>query len=167
MIMDEIAQATTQYSGLDVASVTQDILQQAQMAATGDYGKGLLKKLESRLHHFDQQAAAGTLMRLYGGLKSQHSHVDAAMKAGNELTPNVQRDIVVLAVLDRMTENTPNSRAVKARREMVLALSQQLDLAIKQAANLKEQVENAMMNIDNIRTSVLPSLGFMGAVTKS
>ncbi|MBU2767357.1 hypothetical protein HAP94_14540 [Acidithiobacillus ferrivorans] len=176
-MVQEITEATQNIAALSTADTVSGIINEAREAASmqatsGGHGllaaslsaASLFKKLESKLRPFDPQAAANTLMRLYGGLKSIHSRVAGIAKTAGDLLPGVQLDIMAMSVIEYMAENTSFAPAAQHRHQTVLTLGIQLEMVTKQSENLLKQTETSMMQLEDVRNVTLPSLGFLVAV---
>jgi hypothetical protein len=172
-MIQEITEATQNSAALSTADTVSGIINEAreacsrQAASGGGHGlsaASLFKKLESKLRPFDPQAAANTLMRLYGGLKSIHSRVAGIAKTAGDLLPGVQLDIMAMSVIEYMAENTSFAPAAQHRHQIVLTLGIQLEMVTKQSSNLLKQTETNMMQLEDVRNVTLPSLGFLVAV---
>jgi hypothetical protein len=171
-MVQEVTEATQNIAALSTADTVSGIINEAREAASmqatsGGHGlsaASLFKKLESKLRPFDPQAAANTLMRLYGGLKSIHGRVAGISKTAGDLLPGVQLDIMAMSVMEYMAENTSFAPAAQHRHQIVLTLGIQLEMVTKQSVNLLKQTETNMMQLEDVRNVTLPSLGFLVAV---
>ena len=169
-VMQEVTQSSETLSTLSVPAVIQEISAQAQAAAGGGAApghgglSGLLKKVESRVRPFDPQVASNRLMQLYGGVKSIHSRLSGVNDLANDVFTQIQTDIRVLSVLKVVSEKTPVETAVQRRHDLLLVTGQQMRLGMKQLEALRGQTENSLMQIEEMRTVTLPSLGFLGAI---
>lgn len=168
-VMQEVTQASETLSTLSVPAVIQEISTQAQAAAGGGTSAGhglagMLKKMESRVRPFDPQIASNRLMQLYGGVKSIHGRLSGVQDLAQDVFTQIQTDIRVLAVLKVVAEKTPVETAVTRRYDLIVVTGQQMQLGMKQLEALRGQTENSLMQIEEMRTVTLPSLGFLGAI---
>jgi hypothetical protein len=168
-VMQEVTQASERLSTLSVPAVIQEISEQARAAAgggtaTGHGLSGLLKKVESRVRPFDAQIASNRLMQLYGGVKNIHGRLSGVQDLAQDVFTQIQTDIRVLSVLKVVSEKTPVETAVVRRHDLLLVTGQQIQLGMKQLEALRGHTENSLMQIEEMRTVTLPSLGFLGAI---
>ena len=173
VVLREVSESSQNLSALSVSTTIQEITTAARDAAArvnaGGHSSshgigGLLKRVESAVRHFDPGAAQNTLMRLYGGVKSIHSHLGGIGDLAQETLAAIQMDVMVMGVIAYMAENTAFAQQAQRRHDLLLTTGQELQLAQKQLEALKAQTENALMQIEEVRTVTLPSLGFLGAI---
>jgi hypothetical protein len=168
VVMREVSESSQNFSALSVSAVIQEITTAARDAAGGSFTPhglgGLLKRVEQSVRHFDPESAQNTLMRLYGGVKSIHSRLVGIGDLAQETLAAIQIDVMVMSVISYMAENTTFSQQAQRRHDMLLTTGQELQLAQKQMEALKTQTENALMQIEEVRTVTLPSLGFLAAI---
>ncbi|MHB1704958.1 MAG: hypothetical protein ACYCSH_02765 [Acidithiobacillus sp.] len=173
VVLREVSESSQNLSALSVSTTIQEITTAARDAAArvnaGGHSSshgigGLLKRVESAVRHFDPDAAQNTLMRLHGGVKSIHSRLSGIGDLAQETQAAIQTDILVMSVIAYMAENTAFAQQSQRRHDLLLTTGQELKLAQKQLEALKAQTENALMQIEEVRTVTLPSLGFLGAI---
>jgi len=116
------------------------------------------------VRHFDPASAQNTLMRLYGGVQSIHGRLAGIGDLAQETLAAIQMDVMVMGVIATMAENTPLAPQVQRRHDLLLTTGQELQLAQKQLEALKKQTESALMQIEEVRTVTLPSLGFLASI---
>jgi hypothetical protein len=168
VVMREVSESSQNLSALSVSSVIQEITTAARDAAgksvTPHGLGGLLKRVEQSVRHFDPESAQNTLMRLYGGVQSIHGRLAGIGDLAQETLAAIQMDVMVMGVIATMAENTPLAPQVQRRHDLLLTTGQELQLAQKQLEALKKQTENALMQIEEVRTVTLPSLGFLASI---
>ena len=168
VVMREVSQSSQNFSALSVSAVIQEITTAARDAAGGSITPhgiaGLLKRVERSVKPFDPESAQNTLMRLYGGVKSIHGRLSSTGDLARETLEAIRTDILVMGVVATMAENTAFSQPAQRRHDLLLTTGQELELAQKQMEALKSQTENALMQIEEVRTVTLPSLGFLAAI---
>ena len=173
VVLREVSESSQNLSALSVSTAIQEITTAARDAAAranaGGHSSshgigGLLKRVESAVRHFDPDAAQNTLMRLHGGVKSIHSRLSGIGDLAQETLAAIQMDVMVMGVIAYMAENTAFGQQAQRRHDLLLTTGQELQLAQKQLEALKAQTENALMQIEEVRTVTLPSLGFLGAI---
>ena len=168
VVLREVSESSQNLSALSVSAVIQEITTMARDAAGGSASShglgGLLKRVEQSVRRFDPDAAQNTLMRLYGGVKSIHSRLSGIGELAQETLAAIQMDVMVMGVIAYMAESTAFAQQSQRRHELLLITGQELQLAQKQLEALRAQTENALLQIDEVRTVTLPSLGFLGAI---
>ena len=168
VVLREVSESSQNLSAISVSTAIQDITTAAREAAGGSSPShglgGLLKRVEQSVRHFDPDAAQNTLMRLYGGVKSIHSRLSGIGELAQETLAAIQIDVMVMGVIAYMAESTAFAQQSQRRHNLLLITGQELQLAQKQLEALKAQTENALMQIEEVRTVTLPSLGFLGAI---
>jgi hypothetical protein len=168
VVMREVSESSQNLSAISVSTAIQEITTTARDAAGGSttshgFG-GLLKRVEQSVRRFDPDAAQNTLMRLYGGVKSIHSRLAGIGDLAQETLAAIQMDVMVMGVIAYMAESTAFAQQAQRRHDLLLTTGQELQLAQKQLEALKAQTENALMQIEEVRTVTLPSLGFLGGI---
>lgn len=168
VVLREVSESSRNLSAISVSTVIQEITTAARDAAGGSSSvhglSGLLKRVELSVRRFDPDGAQNTLMRIYGGVKSIHSRLSGIADLAGETLTSIQMDVMVMGVIAYMAENTQFAQQAQRRHDLLLTTGQELQLAQKQLEALKAQTENALMQIDEVRTVTLPSLGFLGAI---
>lgn len=173
VVLREVSESSRNLSAISVSTVIQEITMAARdAAARGNAGgsapshglSGLLKRVEQSVRRFDPDAAQNTLMRLYGGVKSIHSRLSGIGDLAQETMTAIQVDVMVMGVIAYMAEGTAFAQQTQRRHDLLLTTGQELQLAQKQLEALRAQTENALMQIEEVRTVTLPSLGFLGAI---
>ncbi len=168
VVLREVSESSQNLSALSVSTVIQEITTTARDAAGGSalsHGLGgLLKRVEQSVRRFDPDAAQNTLMRLHGGVKSIHSRLAGIGDLAQETLVAIQMDVMAMGVIAYMAESTAFAQQSQRRHDLLLTTGQELQLAQKQLEALKAQTENALMQIEEVRTVTLPSLGFLGAI---
>ncbi len=168
VVLREVSESSQNLSALSVSTAIQEITTAARDVAGGSsvsHGLGgLLKRVEQSVRRFDPDAAQNILMRLYGGVKSIHNRLSGIGDLAQETLVAIQMDVMVIGVIAYMAEGTAFAQQSQRRHDLLLITGQELQLAQKQLEALKAQTENALMQIEEVRTVTLPSLGFLGAI---
>jgi len=166
--LQEVTTSTQAFSALSVSSILQEITEAAQRETQRpSHGiSGLLKRVEKVVNPFDPNTAYGTLARLTGDVQIIHQRLSGIADLTQETLTSIRFAVQILSVILVMAEKTEFANQVQRRYDLFLTTGQELQMAIQQIQQLQAQTEQVLMQITEVKTVTLPSLGFLGAISQ-
>ena len=167
-VLQEIGRDTQCFAELSPAQTVQAVAEQAREASglsrkPGGIG-GLLSKVESALNRFDPAAAQGRLIALHSGVRAIAGRMQATRELAQSTLDAIADDLPVMDVLLEIARGSPSETWIVRRQELLLTSAQQMQMALRQIANLEAQCASALQSIDELRTVTLPALGFLQSI---
>ncbi len=166
--LQEVTTSTQNFSAVSVSAHLQEITNAARRETQGSTSHGLgglLQRVGKAVKPFDPAAAHGTLARLSGDVQIIHQRLAGIDDLAKKTLTSIQLAVQVLSVIQAMAENTEFANQVQRRYDLFLTTGQELQMAIKQTEQLQVQTEQALMQIEEVKTVTLPSLGFLGSIS--
>lgn len=163
-----VSEITTHVSALGAADTIRQIVQDAQTHNDHSVGfRHLLHSVEHALAPFNTIGSYTRLDRLAVEIKLVYDKLLLMEQSATAAFDHLKIDSAALSVAASMAGKTEFETHLVRRRDMFLTGTSELDLAVRQIAALKMQIENTTLQIDEMRNTTLPSLGFLRTITQS
>ncbi|MCX4161760.1 MULTISPECIES: hypothetical protein [Paraburkholderia] len=158
-LIGQVVKVSQSLHDLGAEDLIKDILDRAGNAGKH---KSMLNLLVS--HTFDPQAAMLQLTDIAQAIRQSLTQVDTIDDLLSRVRMTLTVETATIGIVDDMADRGTMGDMLARKASAMTTSLQEVDMAIRQAANIRRQAEEWVMRCDEVRTLTLPAMGFRSSL---